>query len=156
MQTQNLSSEERRLLRKEQRPALLLGFGILFVMTALNFLFHFKDVVMNMDVIERPPISQLITIQVFATLIGPAIYYFMARNVITDLKKGTKNIENTVVLMKFFKRIDGKLEYFLRLANGLETNVDKSRYLEFNENESIVAHYAPSTKTVFSVQHVTV
>lgn len=153
MQTLKLSSKERRVLRKEQHPAFLLGFGILLLMTALNFAFHYKDVIMGMDVIERPPISQLIVIQIVALIIGPSIYYFMARNVLKDLKSGIKNIEKTVVLKKFFKRIDGKLEYFLRLTNGLEMNVDKASYQTFDENESILAHYSPNTKRVFSIHH---
>ena len=154
MEIIKLTASDRKLLKKQQRPTLLLAGGIFVTLTALNFLFHYKDVVLGMEMIERPPVSQLITIQIVGTLISSGIYFSMARAVLKDLRSGSKTSEQTKIIARYFKRIDGELTYFVRLKNGIEATVNKSNFSKFIENQPIRIEYGSKTKLVFDLQPV--
>lgn len=151
MLTEKLTSQEKKALKKEQRPSFLLGVSLIFVLSALNILFYFKDIVLGIDGLERPPVSQLIIIEIIAAILGITLYYYLAKNVLGDIKAGAKQVESTSILQKFFKRIDGDLVYLIRLKNGLETTVDKTTYTTFNEGDNVDVRYSPRTKLVHSL-----
>ena len=131
MEEIKLTVSDRKLLKKQQRPTFLLAAGIFVTLTALNSLFHYKDVILDMEMIERPPIAQLITIQIVGTLISFGIYFSMAHTVLKDLRSGSKTSEQTKIIAKYLKRIDGELTYFVKLGNGIEATIDKSSFSEY-------------------------
>lgn len=149
-----LTASDRKLLKKQQRPTFLLAGGIFVTLTALNFLFHYKDVVLGMEMIERPPVTQLIMIQIVGTLISIGIYFAMAQAVLQDLRSGLKSSEQTKIIAKYFKRIDGELTYFVKLSNGIEATVDKSSFTGYIENQPIRIEYAAKTKLVYDLQPI--
>lgn len=154
MEEIKLTASDRKLLKKQQRPTLLLAGGIFVTLTALNFLFHYKDVILDMEMIERPPVAQLITIQIVGTVISFGIYFSMARTVLKDLRSGSKTSEQTKIIAKYFKRIDGELSYFLKLGNGIEATVDKSSFTRYTESQPVRIEYAPKTKLVYNLQAI--
>lgn len=154
MEELKLTPSNRKLLRKQQRPTFLLAGGIFVTLTALNFLFHFKDIVLDMEMIERPPIAQLIAIQIVGTVISIGIYFSMARTVLQDLRSGSKTSEQTKIKAKYFKRIDGELTYFVKLGNGIEAMVDKSSFTEYTESQPVRIEYTPKTKLVYDIQPI--
>jgi hypothetical protein len=152
MEEIKLTRVNRKLLKKQQQPTFLLATGMFLMLTLLNFLFHYKDVVLGMDMIERPPLMQLIAIQITGTVISAVVYFAMARSVLMDLRKDTKWSERTKISAKYFKRIDGDLTYFVKLKNGIETHIDKSMFPLFNEEQLVIVEYAFNTRLVFDLQ----
>lgn len=151
MEELKLTPSNRKLLRKQQRPTFLLATGIFVTLSALNFLFHYKDVVLGMEMIERPPISQLILIQTVGTLISLTIYFSMARTVLQDLRAGSKISELTKISAKYFKRIDGELTYFVKLRNGIESNVEKGFFSDLKEQDTVNVEYSKNTRLIYAI-----
>jgi hypothetical protein len=149
-----LTREDRQLLRKQLRPALILSVGILFMITAVNLSFHYMDVLTGVETVERPPVSRLIIIEVLAVLLSMGTFLTLTGNVRKDLKSGLKKSERSGVERKYFQLENGSRIFKIRLENGTILPIGKELYNSVNENDLIEFTQAERSKIVFSAQVV--
>ena len=150
MKKENLTQSERSALRKQSRPALLLG-TILFVgVSVVNHVFYFQDVLLGTPDIGRPPIAQLIIIEVVALVLGFISYYFPSKKVIKDLSTNEKTIEEQKVLSTFVKNENGQPNYMVRLANSMIIAVERELFKSIKQGDSLEVSYAPNSELVFN------
>ena len=145
-----LTQDDKKLLRKQQRPAKLLATGLILMITLVNLAMYFRDILVDIDGLERPPLSQLIIVEVAAVLIGFSAYYFPSKNFLKDLFSGTKKVETVEVIRKYLKRGSSKPEYTFILKNKLSVQVDKTLYTEVSEGDSVIVNYVPHSSFIFS------
>jgi hypothetical protein len=152
MKEQKLSKAERKELKKLQLPSLLLGITLFAGISVINIIIYFRDIVIGAT--DRPPLSQLIFIEVFAGLLSFFSFYFLSKNLMKDLASGKKNIDLQVVTYKFIKNIDGKPAYLLKLKNALTVLVDKALFNRTNVGDTLEVEYSPKSAHVFTQRKV--
>lgn len=152
--TTPLSSPERKALRSQTRMALIIGTSLFILLTGLNLAIYYRDVLTGIGGVERPPLSQLIIIEVAAFIIGLSSYYFPSKKWIKDLSLGTKEEDMSVVHMRFVKNNDGAPQYTLRLMNNLIVVIDKQLYSSLHVGDRVNISYAPQSSYVFDVRKV--
>lgn len=151
MKKEILSKSERSLLRKQCRPALLLGIILFVGVSVVNHIFYFQDVLLGTPDIGRPPIAQLICIEIVALILGFVSFYFPSKKVLKDLAKNEKNTEEQKVISTFVKNDNGKPNYTIRLANSINVTVDRDLFKSINKGDALSVSYAPKSEFVFSV-----
>lgn len=153
--TKALSSEERKTLKKEKRPAMMLGVLLFAGISITNLVIYYQDIILGTEGLERPPIIQLIIIEIAALAVGFSTYYFPSKKVIKDLSVNEKLVEENAVQKKFIRNVNGKPEYTVRLANNLLVSVDKSLYSNLSAGDTVKVSFAPLSSHIFSTERVT-
>jgi hypothetical protein len=154
MTTQKLSKKERRILRKQQRPAFILAMVLLLGTTTINLILSFPDIATGLEKLDRPPISQFLIVEAFSFVLALATFYFLTKKVIKDLSNGVKNIDKQTVVVKFVKNNAGKPDYTVRLQNAMIISVDKVLFKSIDKGSELTVEYAPGSQNVFAVQKV--
>lgn len=147
-----LTREDKQELRKQLRPAILLSFGMLFMITAVNLSFHFMDVLTGVETVERPPISRLIIIEVLAIVLSMGTYLLLTGNVRKDLKSDLKRSDKSRVERKYFQLENGSRIYKVKLENGTILPIGTELYHAVNDRDMIDFTQAQRSKIVFSAK----
>lgn len=150
MKKESLSKLERSILRKQNRPALLLGIILFVGVSIVNHVFYFQDVLLGTPDIGRPPIAQLIIIEIVAFILGFISYYFPSKKVIKDLSKNEKYTEEQLVVSTFVKNDNGKPNYMVRLANSMNIAVDRDLFKSVKKGDALSISFAPTSEFVFT------
>lgn len=154
MTTTALTSNERKALKKQTRPALLLGTLIFLLITILNLLIYYQDVILGEEGAERPPMYQLIVVEALAISIGTTAYYFPSKKWLKDLSKNQKNTEANAIHSMFVKMENGKPAYTLRLINKQIVEIDKGLYKTLTVGDTVEVTYAPVSEFIFGAEKV--
>lgn len=151
---EQLSKSEKKQLKKLQRPSLILAISLFIGITTFNLIIYYHDIVTGIEGLERPPLSQLIIIEVAAGIIGFITYYFLSKKTIKDLSNGKKQIEQLAVTFKFVKNENGQPAYSLKLKNALVVIVNPSLFKTINVGDQVQVEYASETSHIFNVSKV--
>ncbi len=152
MTSAQLSSSERKLLKRQTRFALILGIVLFAVLTAINLVLYYHDLVTGIEGVERPPVSQLIIVEVVAVAVGVSSYYFPSKKWLKDLSNNQKHREESTVHTMFVKNNNGMPEYTLRLMNKLLVVTDKATYGSLKVGDRVAITYAPASAYVFHAE----
>lgn len=152
MKQETLSKVERKELKKLQRPSILLAAALFVVITALNFTIYNQDVLTGMESMGKPPISQLIIVQVIALILAGITFYFLSKKSIKDLMSGQKVVDEQTVIYKFIKNHEGKPAYTFQLGNKLTVFVDVAQYKSTKVGDPLTIEYAPASSHIFGVR----
>lgn len=152
MEEKKLSKLERKQLKKLQRPSLILAISLFMGVTAVNIVIYYHDIFTGIEGLERPPLFQLILLEVVAILVGFSSFYFPSKLLIKDLTSGKKRIELQPIAYKFVKNMDGKPAYSFKLKNALTVIVDKTLYNTSKIGDELIVEYTPKSSYVFDVR----
>lgn len=155
MRETKLSKSERRELKKLQRPSIILSIGLLLIITGVNLVIHFHDVVTGIEGLARPPISQLIIIEVVALLLAFISFYYLSKKSILDLANNTKQNEQFVITHRYMKNNAGIADYLLKLKGAFEVSVDLQIYKNVKVGDLVEVSFAPESHHVFEVKRTT-
>lgn len=145
MQASIFTKEDKKVLRKLLRPSILLSTTLIIVISVVNFTFYYRDILTGTEGLGRPPISQLMIIEIIAFMIGSLTLIFMAKSVTRDLIKGIKSIEYPKITHKFVKLENSKRVYSLKLSNKMIIGIDKNLFENLIIGENIHLEYAPNS-----------
>ena len=145
-----LSKEERKELKKQNKHARLLAVILFIGISLVNLAFFYQDVLLGNEALDRPPLSQLILIETAALLVGLMTYYFPSRGVLKDLSRNIKQVEEKKVLSKFIMNENGKLQYTLRLSNAMNVAIDKSLFKSLREGDTVRIEFAATSNYIFN------
>jgi hypothetical protein len=132
-----LSKSDKRKLRLQFRPLILLLVGIFITITLVNLAFHFMDVLTGVESVERPPLIRLVAIEMIAFIIVSVIYYLMTKKVRLDLKSGKKISQRANVNRKFFQKENGRTIYKVQTENGKILEISKEQFTFWNSGDQI-------------------
>lgn len=152
MKKEKLSPDERKILKRQERPAIMLAVGLLFTISILNLAMYYQDVLLGTEGVERPPVSQLIVIQVFAVLLAFVSFYFPSKKLIKDLSTGLRYSEELVIAYKFVQNKDSKRAYTLKMQNSLMVLVDQQFFKSVQVGDVIEVQYVPESLYVFGAK----
>jgi hypothetical protein len=149
--SKELNSAEKKMIRRQIVPSVLLAAGLMLIITLVNMTLHFMDVITGIQGVGRPPLSRFLIIEGVAVLLGVFTFLYLTRAVRKDLSSGQKIIEETKVKRKFAKRENGKVNFKVLLTNNLTVDVDQERYNSFLEGDTVTLHRSPWSELIFEI-----
>jgi fumarate reductase subunit C len=149
-----LTSDEKKVLRRQLVPSILLSVGLITVITLVNLAMHYMDVLTGINGVGRPPVSRLWIIELIAVLIGTFTFLYLTKKVRKDLLSGKKIITTFLVKRKYSKKENGTVNLKLILSPNLTVDVSNGTYASIGEGDLVEVARTAYSEHVFRVNKV--